>query len=151
MRAGQKAALVSRSESERGSFTAPRISPERLTARRQFDAVRAHDWALAGQYFVVRARPSEFSTARLGIIAARRAIRRAIDRNTCKRIVRAVFHERKATLQGLDIVVICRAALSARTRKHARSELERLLVGISGNTNRRAVTRIAAIALQEKR
>jgi ribonuclease P protein component len=100
---------------------------------------------------VVRARPSELSTARLGIIAARRTIRRAMDRNTCKRIVRAVFHERKATLRGLDVVVICRAALSTRTRMHARCELERLLIGISENTNRRAGTRIAAIALQEKR
>jgi ribonuclease P protein component len=122
-----------------------------LTERRQFDAVRAHDWAVAGQYFVVRARPSELSTARLGIIAARRAIRRAIDRNTCKRIARSVFHERKETLEGLDVVVICRAALSARTRIRARCELERLLIGISENTNRRAATRMITSAFQEKR
>jgi hypothetical protein len=34
---------------------------------------------------------------------------------------------------------------------HARCELERLLIGISENTNRRAATRLAATALQEKR
>lgn len=117
----------------------------------QFDAVRAHDWAMGGQYFVVRARPSEFSAARLGIIAARRAIRRAIDRNTCKRIVRAVFRERREILGGLDLVVICRAVLSARTRIQARRELERLLIGISENTNRPAALPAVVDAPQGKR
>jgi ribonuclease P protein component len=65
--------------------------------------------------------------------------------------VRSVFHERKETLQGLDVVVICRTALSARTRIGARRELERLLLGISENTNQRAAARVAAIAFQEKR
>jgi ribonuclease P protein component len=119
---------------------APQIPSDRLTGRRQFDAVFAHNWTVAGRYFVVRTWSSGLPGARLGIIAARKAIRRAVDRNTCKRIVRVLFHERKECLGGLDVVVICRVAVYGSARADARRELARLLTGIGENKSRRAAS-----------
>ena len=94
-------------------------------------AVLAQNRVLRGHYFAVSVLANERPTARLGIIAARKAIRRAVDRNTCKRIVREAFREHAAALSGLDVVVVCRAGLSGRNRTLARRELDRFLPGLS--------------------
>lgn len=91
----------------------------------------AQNRVLRGHYFAVSALANERPTARLGIIAARKAIRRAVDRNTCKRIVREAFREHAAALSGLDVVVVCRAGLSGKNRPLARRELDRFLPGLS--------------------
>ena len=65
--------------------------------------------------------------ARLGIVAARKAIPRAVDRNACKRLVREAFREHEELLAGLDVVVICRAPCAAVDRVAVRQELNRLL------------------------
>lgn len=100
---------------------------DRLRGRKAFEAVFAHESVVAGRYFVVRTRPNAQAQARLGIIAARKAIRRAVDRNRCKRIVREAFRRHAVALRGLDVVVICRASLSGRTGAAGRLELERVL------------------------
>lgn len=110
----------------------------------------AHDWVVAGRYFVVRTRSSGLPVARLGIIAARKAMRRAVDRNTCKRIVRELFRERKESLGGLDVVVICRVAVSGSARADARRELARLLTAIGENKSRRAAPEAATGNAQVK-
>lgn len=55
--------------------------------------------------------PNGLKQARLGIIAGRRAIPRAVDRNRCKRLVREVFRAAHRSLAALDVVVLCRAAV----------------------------------------
>ncbi|MBI4204859.1 MAG: ribonuclease P protein component [Betaproteobacteria bacterium] len=112
---------------------APQARLERLTQRQEFAAVLAHGRISAGRYFVVRARPSGLSFARLGVIAGRKPIRRAVDRNRCKRIVREVFRERKESLAMLDVVVMCRAAVPRKEAAGARRELGRLLVAVSAD------------------
>jgi ribonuclease P protein component len=110
--------------------------------------VRAHACAVPGRYFTVRARSSELPTARLGIIAPRAAIRRAVDRNTSKRIARELFREHKEALRGLDVVVVCRVAVSGNVRVDARRELARLLMAVSENRNPRATSTNGANELQ---
>lgn len=103
--------------------------------------MRAHGWTISGRYFAVRARPSELPIARLGIIAARREIRRAVDRNTCKRIARASFREHKEILRGVDVVVVCRVAVSGNVRVYAHRELAGLLTALSEDKKRRPTLR----------
>ena len=110
--------------------------------------MRAHACAVPGRYFTVRARPSELPTARLGIIAPRAAIRRAVDRNTSKRIARELFREHKETLRGVDVVVVCRVAVSGNVRVDARRELARLLMAVSENRNPRSTSRNGTSELQ---
>jgi len=97
---------------------------DRLSGRTQFEAVlHRHDRVLRGHYFVVRALPGARAFARLGIIASRKAIHRAVDRNTCKRIVKEAFREHAEALGKLDTVVICRTPPHGKGRALARREL----------------------------
>ena len=50
------------------------------------------------------ARPNTHRTPRLGLIVAKRALRRAVDRNRAKRVIRESFRQ-TATLPPVDIVV----------------------------------------------
>ena len=97
----------------------------------------AQEHVSRGRYFVVKALRTDRRIARLGIIAARKAIRRAVDRNACKRIVREAFREHSTDLAGLDVVVVCRMAVLGSARKLARRELDTLLPRLATGETRR--------------
>jgi ribonuclease P protein component len=85
-----------------------------------------------GRWFAVTARPNGLGFHRLGIIAARRAIPLAVQRNRQKRIVREVFRTSLRPPPSLDVVVrVLREAGDAESRRAAREELEALLVGLA--------------------
>lgn len=44
-------------------------------------------------------------TARLGLVVGKRALRRAVDRNRARRVLRETFRVRRGDLPALDIVV----------------------------------------------
>jgi ribonuclease P protein component len=44
-------------------------------------------------------------TARLGLVIGKRAVRRAVDRNRAKRVLRETFRIRRRELASVDIVV----------------------------------------------
>ncbi len=47
--------------------------------------------------------------ARLGMVIAKKYLRRAIDRNRIKRQIRESFRHNKQTLRGFDMVVLLRS------------------------------------------
>jgi ribonuclease P protein component len=102
-----------------------------------------------GRYFVVRALPSECGGARLGIIAARKALRRAVDRNSCKRLVRETFRRYESELAGLDIVVVCRMPILGKEHRRARLELSDLLPSFARPGNPHGDTR-ATLKINDK-
>jgi len=56
----------------------------------------------------ILARANDGEQARLGLAIARKQVRRAVDRNRLKRIIRDSFRHRRAELHGLDLVVMAR-------------------------------------------
>lgn len=60
-------------------------------------------------YFTILARANDDAPARLGLAIARKQVRRAVDRNRLKRIIRDSFRHRRGALHGLDLVVMARA------------------------------------------
>jgi len=91
-----------------------------------------------GRYFIVRVSRGTGPAARLGIVAARKVIRRAVDRSTSKRIVREAFRGHTRDLAGIDIVVVCRAAVPRGRRREARQELDRMLPQLAEASARQA-------------
>ncbi|MGQ0751019.1 MAG: ribonuclease P protein component [Betaproteobacteria bacterium] len=110
-----------------------RSRTRKLSGRKEFGRVLGQGQVTAGRYFVIRSCPNERDSARLGIVAARKAIRRAIDRNTSKRLVREAFRRHEAGLAGFDVVVLCRTPVAGKQRALARAELSRLLPAMSRN------------------
>ena len=58
---------------------------------------------------VLAARNEDIASARLGLAISKKQVRRAVDRNRLKRLVRDVFRAHRAELDGLDLVVMARA------------------------------------------
>ena len=99
----------------------------KLRRRREFEAVLASPRkAIVSPLFVVRllARPDR--PARLGIVASRKALGRAVDRNRAKRLVREAFRTARHELPPADFVVQVRGALAHATRAVARQDLAEL-------------------------
>lgn len=50
-------------------------------------------------------------SARLGLVIAKKNVRRAVDRNKIKRIARESFRHQRADLDNLDIIILARKGL----------------------------------------
>ena len=78
----------------------------RLTHKEEYDRVlksrAATRWSCGCFRLIAVERPS--GDARLGLIVGKRQLKRAVDRNRVKRIVRESFRTSRAHLPGVDIV-----------------------------------------------
>lgn len=73
----------------------------------------------------VLARTNDLDHARLGLAAAKRHLRRAVDRNRFKRIMRESFRAHQDELAGLDLVVLARRDAVRADRRQLRASIDR--------------------------
>ena len=66
------------------------------------------------------ARPNEQGHARLGMVIGKKKLRRAVDRNLMKRIIRESFRQQQKTLPALALVVIAKPAKRVDRQRLAR-------------------------------
>ena len=93
---------MSRADEAAGECFGPR---RRLLLRREFDAVLSEpQLRLRRGPLWGAARPNDLGVPRLGLIVAKKVLRRAVDRNRVKRVIRESFRKRRG-LPALDIVV----------------------------------------------
>lgn len=78
-------------------------------------------------YFTILARSNGDAPARLGLAIARKQVRRAVDRNRLKRLIRDRFRHRRAELHGLDLVVMARGRAVSCDNRTLREALDTLL------------------------
>lgn len=75
----------------------------------------------------MRALQNTWPSARLGLIASRKAAPRAVDRNRCKRLAREAFRAAKVRLPSVDVVFQLKNDLRKFDNLTIRRELDRLL------------------------
>ena len=94
----------------------PFAKAQRLGSPAEFQAVFNLNRPLTSRspFFTVLGAPSQGEYARLGMIVAKRNIKRAVQRNRIRRLIRESFRNHQAVLAGLDIVVIVKAEGSKR-------------------------------------
>ena len=68
---------------------------------------------------------NDCSYARLGMAVAKKVLKRAVDRNLVKRVIRESFRLRQRELAGLDIVVMCGRGIDLTDRQQLRNSLEK--------------------------
>lgn len=61
--------------------------------------------------------------ARLGLAISRKNVRRAVDRNRIKRVIRESFRQHLDQLIGLDIVALGRSGVAAKDNEELRAAL----------------------------
>ena len=104
----------------------------KLTRGIEFRSALTARCRLTGAHFLVRAQSNGLAGARLGLIASRKAARRAVDRNRAKRLARAVFRTLRPGLPAVDIVVQLKDDLRQAGNPEVREELYRLLSTAAG-------------------
>ena len=62
------------------------------------------------KWFTVLCRPNDMATPRLGLAISKKQCKKATARNRLKRIIRESFRHHQDELEGLDIVVMNKAA-----------------------------------------
>lgn len=101
--------------------------PLKLTRATEYRSALAAECRLASKNFLLRARENDLPSARLGMIASRKAARRAVDRNRGKRIAREAFRVARIGLPAVDVVLQLKNDLRKFGNPDLRKELDRLL------------------------
>jgi ribonuclease P protein component len=97
---------------------------QRLHSAAEFGRVFAEPARSSDRFFTVLARSSDRNHARLGLTVARRAAKRAVDRNRIKRLARESFRQHR-DLPPWDFVVLARPAAERAERGLLRASLDR--------------------------
>jgi ribonuclease P protein component len=71
----------------------------------------------ADDCFTVMSRSRGGGSARLGLAVSKKNVRRAVDRNRIKRVIRESFRHNRLALEGLDIVVLGRRGIEQHTNR----------------------------------
>jgi len=108
-----------------GNFS---FRPEyRLRKTDEFSSVFALRRTQRSRHFVIHHGPSAIGGARLGVVVAKRHLKRANARNFVKRLAREAFRHLRSELKPLDIVLRLNAKPDSLDRHQLRAELDALL------------------------
>jgi len=102
----------------------------RLLRKDEYGAVFAFRRALKSRHFLLHYRPheaAEAAGARLGLVVAKRFVRRSVDRNLLRRLAREEFRLLRADLSSSDLVLRLAVKPSALDRQAMAEEIRRLL------------------------
>ncbi|MCB1587558.1 MAG: ribonuclease P protein component [Xanthomonadales bacterium] len=112
----------------------------RLTAAREYTLAFGQGERLASARLLMRARPNDTGSARLGMAIARKRARTAVLRNAIKRQLRERFRRRCADWAALDLVVLLRGPLGPQDLVGLADEFEQLVERALRRIARRTAT-----------
>jgi ribonuclease P protein component len=99
----------------------------RLASKYEVQSVfEAKPRKVSRQYLLILYTPNQLEHARLGIIAGKQHLRRAVDRNRVRRIIRESFRHTKEKLKGMDVLVMIRSRCAQFETKVIRNEIDNL-------------------------
>ena len=90
--------------------------------RRVFDSP---EYTVSSGAFLILAAPSTTKSSRLGVVVAKKSIRRAVRRNRIKRLVREQFRHHHFN-EAIDLVVLARSSADQMDNPSVWQELDRL-------------------------
>ena len=80
----------------------------RLLNAKQYSYVFADARRFGNQSFTLLVRLNDKSHPRLGLAIAKKSVKRAVDRNRIKRLLRESFRNKQHQLPPIDIIAMCR-------------------------------------------
>ncbi len=88
--------------------TYPFTQQQRLLKAREYQFVFEQPCQSRDSYFTVLARANGQHFARLGLAIAKKRVRRAVDRNRIKRLIRESFRYHHSSLAAIDYIVLAK-------------------------------------------
>ena len=106
----------------------------RLREAGEFKAVFSRRRLLRGAWFDLHYRPNAGTSARLGLVIAKKLARRAVLRNAARRVTREAFRHVRAQLPAMDLVVRLAKPLSSvesAAKRAWRGDIDKLLARLT--------------------
>ncbi len=97
----------------------------RLLKSAEYGRVFSRPMRATDNYFTILCRPSGRTSPRLGLAVSKKNSRLAVDRNRIKRVIRESFRKNKATLGGMDFVVMIRSGVHKVSNRQLFASLDR--------------------------
>ncbi|MDH5183756.1 MAG: ribonuclease P protein component [Gammaproteobacteria bacterium] len=98
---------------------------KRLLKPGEFKQVFDHSTRSSDSNLTVFCRPNSQGNARLGLAISKKQLKRAVDRNRIKRLVRESFRQHQFVLSSLDLVVLARRSIHELDNRQVLHALER--------------------------
>jgi ribonuclease P protein component len=98
----------------------------RMRRPAEFKRAYAHGRRFTNEFFTANAQVNDLTWARLGMSIAARILRRAVDRNRVRRLIRESFRMHQQQLPSVDVVIGARSAVKGADRARLRAALEGL-------------------------
>ena len=117
-------------EGERGPGAYAFPTQYRLTKTDEFSSVFGFRRALKSRHFLLHYRsraPEEAAGARLGLVVAKRFLRRSVDRNLVRRLAREAFRLVRCKLPSRDLILRLAAKPQGLDRRLLAEEIRGLL------------------------
>lgn len=111
-------------------MTSSLASQYKLISKDDFQFVFAKARKVQGKHLLALHRPNQRPYARLGMVIAKHRLKRAVDRNLLRRIIRESFRVKKESLKGLDIIVLLRSECTPLGKKDLRDAVDNLWHGL---------------------
>lgn len=111
---------------------------QRLLTPAQFAAVFSYKKQLRSfdDSLTLLAAPNTVGYPRLGLAIAKKQVRRAVDRNRCKRIIRESFRHIASDLPAIDIIVLARSELVRTDKRQLHDKLTRHWQRLAKNSHK---------------
>ncbi len=98
----------------------------RLRSQSDLQSVFKQSQKVAYQRLLALYRPNQRPLPRLGLVITKHRIKRAIDRNRIRRVIRESFRHHQEVLKGLDIIVLMRSECTPLDKKALRDNVDHL-------------------------
>ena len=108
---------------------------KRLANPNEFKAVFQAARKISSKHFGLYFRKNHLDYARLGIVIAKRNIRKAVTRNLIKRIIRERFRLNQAKLAGFDVIVVVYGAFGLLSREEMHKTIEYAILSNKSHKN----------------
>lgn len=104
---------------------------KRLLTKQDYEQVFKQAKKIAMPAFFVLAKLNDKNCARLGFALAKKALRKAHQRNRIKRLFRESFRKHCVELNPVDLVVLAKSHLVQMTNQEIQADLEKLWQKVS--------------------
>ena len=99
---------------------------QRLLTKAEFKSVFDQSRKVSQKHLLVLFKASPQAKNRLGVIVGKRVAKKAVTRNTIKRIMRESFRLNQAMFSGLDLIIIARAQCDKLEKVELRRGIDKL-------------------------